>query len=58
MRSVKTWLRSVMSNNSLNYQMFANVHKNLLYNINLRAIADDFVNSREIGRKNFGLHCS
>ena len=42
MRRIKTWLRTSTTDNSLNNRMFANIHKNLLDNINLQAVADDF----------------
>ena len=41
-KRIKTWLRSTPTDNSLNNQMFANIHMNLLGNINLQAVADHF----------------
>ena len=42
MKIIKTWLRSTMTDNSLNNRMFANIHENLLDNINLQSVADHF----------------
>ena len=56
MSRIKTWLRSSMTDNSLNNRMFANIHKNLLDNINLQAVADDFVKASQIQINYFGLH--
>ena len=47
MRRIKTWL-STMTDNSLSNRMFANIHKNLLDNINLRAVADNFAKPSKI----------
>ena len=56
MRRIKTWLRSSMTDNSFNNQMFASIHKNLLDNINLQTVADDFVKASQIRINYFGLH--
>ena len=43
MKRIKTIIRSTMTDNSLNNRMFANIHLNLLNNINLhvQTVADD-----------------
>ena len=56
MKRIKTWLRSSTTDNSFNNRMFANIHKNLLDNINLHAVADDFVKASQIRINYFGLH--
>ena len=43
-----------MTDNSLNNRMFANIHKNLLNNINLQAA--DFAKASKISINYFGLH--
>ena len=42
MRRIKTLLKSNMTDNSINNGMFASIYLNLLDNINLQAVADDF----------------
>ena len=56
MRRIKTWLRSTVTDNSLNNRMFPNIHKNLLDNINLSAVADEFVKASQTRMNYFGLH--
>ena len=46
-KRIKTWLRSGMTDNSLNNRMFANIHINLFDNLNLQAVADDFAKASE-----------
>ena len=47
MKKIKTLLRSSMKYNSLNNRMFANIHENMLDNINLRPVADNFAEASE-----------
>ena len=39
-----------MTDNSINNRMFASIHLNLLDNINLQAVADDFASKRKINK--------
>ena len=45
-----------MTDNSLNNQMFADIHKNLLDNINLQAVADEFVKASKTQINYFELN--
>ena len=47
MRKIKAWLRSTVTDNSVNNRMFSNIHKNLLDNVNLQTVADDFAKASE-----------
>ena len=39
-----------MTDNSINNRMFASIHLNLLDNINLQAVADDFASKRKTNK--------
>ena len=39
-----------MTDNSINNRMFASIHLNLLDNINLQAVADDFASNRNTNK--------
>ena len=39
-----------MTDNSINNRMFASIHLNLLDNINLQAVADDFASKRNTNK--------
>lgn len=54
MRRIKSWLRSTMSNNSLNNRMFSTIHKNRIDDICTTAIAKNFVQANEKWRYYFG----
>ena len=55
MRKIKSWLSSTMRDNSLYNRIFANIHLNLLENINSQAVADDFAKANETLINYFGL---
>ena len=50
MRRIKTWLRSNTRDNSPIDRMFSNIHKNLLDNINLQDVADDFASKQKTNK--------
>ena len=47
LRKVKSYLRTIMSNNRLNYLMTCTVHKELVKELNLKQVTNDFVGSVE-----------
>ena len=47
LKRVKTYLRSTMGNNRLHALMLVNVHNNILDNINLADIANQFVDRKD-----------
>ena len=47
MRRIKSWLRSTMSENSLNHRMFAAIHKGRIDAVQSENIAKEFVTSNE-----------
>ena len=55
MRRIKIWLRSNMRDSPID-QMFSNIRKNMLDNINLQAVADDFAKASETLINYFGLN--
>ena len=44
---VKSYLRTAMSNNRLNHLMTCTVHKELVMELNLKQVTNDFVDGRE-----------
>ena len=54
MRRLKTWLRSTSGGNHLNNIMFANLHKQLLDEVNIEQIAATFISASEDSRHYFG----
>ena len=54
MKRIKTYLRSTMGKNRLNHLMILNVHKDLLDDLNLIDIANQFVGINQRRRNTFG----
>ena len=54
MRRIKSWLRSTMSENSLNNKMFATIHKDRIDAVDSERVAKVFVASSEQRRRYFG----
>ena len=54
MRRVKTYLRSTMNQSRLNHVMILNIYKGQLDNLDLTAIANDFVSGSEHRLRVFG----
>ena len=54
MHRLKSWLRSSMSENSLNHRMFAVIHKGRIDVVQSENIAKEFVTSNEQRRRYFG----
>ena len=54
LKHVKTYLRSTMENNRLHALMLMHVHKNILDNINLAYVANEFVDRRDSRKQTFG----
>ena len=54
LKHVKTYLRSTMGNNRLHTLMLIHVHKNILDNINLAYVANEFVDRRDRRKQTFG----
>ncbi|XP_028414610.1 zinc finger MYM-type protein 1-like [Dendronephthya gigantea] len=54
MRRIKSWLRSTMSENTLNNRMFAAIHKGRIDEINSENIAKEFIVANEQRRRYFG----
>ena len=54
LRRLKLWLKSTMSENSLNNRMFAAIHKGRIDVVQSENIAEEFVTSNEQRRRYFG----
>ena len=54
MRRIKSWLRSTMSENSLNNKMFATIHKDRIDAVDSERVATVFVASSKQRRRYFG----
>ena len=54
LRRVKSYLRTTMSNNRLNHLMTCTVHKELVKEINLKQVTNDFVDRVERYSSIFG----
>ena len=54
MRRIKSWLRSTMSENSLNNKMFATIYKDRIDAVDSERVAKVFVASSEQRRRYFG----
>ena len=54
LKHVKTYLKSTMENNRLQALMLMHVHKNILDNINLAYVANEFVDRRDSRKQTFG----
>jgi hypothetical protein len=54
MRRVKSYLRTTMSANSLNNFMFATIHKDLMDEISVKKVAEEFINQTEERKNYFG----
>ena len=50
---VKTYLRSTMENNRLHALMLVHVHNNILNNINLADVANQFVDRKDNHKQTF-----
>ena len=54
LRRLKTWLRNSMSQQRLNHTSVGNVHRNLLDEVDVPALAEEFAEKTEIRRRIFG----
>ena len=54
LRRLKTWLRNSMSQQRLNHTLVGNVHRNLLDEVDVPALAKEFAEKTEIRRRIFG----
>ena len=48
LKRLRTYLRSIMGNNRLHALMLVHVHKNILDNMNLADVANEFVDRKDI----------
>ena len=54
LKHVKAYLRSTMGSNRLHELMLMHIHKNILDNINLADVANEFVTRRDSRKQTFG----